>query len=224
MGAPCFCEVPAHICRGIPGTQKRNAGNARKSAGMMGKGTESDSVSMGTPRDFAENRSCLAEHRPNTVGNAKNSAAEYFYSATKFGKSAAEFPGSAALSGGSPVVSLDFGLQWPDSPHCSVCTATQTADNRHVAHAPLPVIPRAARLVNLFTAGLLAHPYRNAPSRCPQSPSMGLRMAKPPAEVLAHSVARGIPCPVHCSEKRIHSYGYSRSLALRSLLAPAPCP
>lgn len=95
---------------------------------------------------------------------------------------------------------------------------------RHVAHAPLPVIPRAARLVNLFTAGLLAHPCRNAPSRRPQSPSMGLRMAKPPAEVLAHSVARGIPCPMHCSEKRIHSYGYSRSLALRSLLAPPPYP
>lgn len=167
--------------------------------------------------ESAEHASCPAE-------KPENSAAEYFYSATKSGKSAAEFPGSAALSGGSPVVSLDFGLQWPDSPHCSVCTATQTADNRHVAHAPLPVIPRAARLVNLFTAGLLAHPYRNAPSRCPQSPSMGLRMAKPPAEVLARSVARGIPCPVHCSEKRIHSYGYSRSLALRSLLAPAPCP
>ena len=39
-------------------------------------------------------------------------------------------------------------------------------------------------------------------------------------EVCALSVAGGKNAPLHRGEKRIHSYGYSRSLALRSLLAP----
>ena len=39
-------------------------------------------------------------------------------------------------------------------------------------------------------------------------------------EVCALSVAGDKNAPLHRGEKRIHSYGYSRSLALRSLLAP----